>query len=79
LIGRSVLAPPGTPPERVQELRRAFTATLQDARFLADLERAKLELNPLPGAELQAAVAHMGDFPDALVERARRVSDVIKN
>jgi tripartite-type tricarboxylate transporter receptor subunit TctC len=79
LIGRSVLAPPGTPPERVQELRRAFMATLQDARFLADLERAKLELNPLPGAELQAAVAHMGDFPDALVERARRVSDVIKN
>ena len=29
LIGRSVVAPPGTPPERVSELRRAFMATIQ--------------------------------------------------
>jgi tripartite-type tricarboxylate transporter receptor subunit TctC len=79
LIGRSVLAPPGTSPERVSELRRAFTATLQDARFLDDLAKARLELTPLPGEALQAAVARMGEFPEPLVERARRVSDMVRN
>jgi tripartite-type tricarboxylate transporter receptor subunit TctC len=78
-IGRSVLAPPGVPPERVEELRRAFMATIKDPTFLSDLEKAKLELTPLSGEALQAAIARMGDFPAPLIERARRVSDVIKN
>jgi hypothetical protein len=42
VIGRSVVAPPGTPPERVAELRRAFMATMQDETFLADVKRAGL-------------------------------------
>jgi tripartite-type tricarboxylate transporter receptor subunit TctC len=79
LIGRSVLAPPGTSPERVAELRRAFMATLRDARFLDDLAKARLELTPLPGEALQAAVARMGEFPEPLIERARRVSDMVRN
>ncbi len=76
LIGRSMLAPPGTPAERVAELRRAFMAMLQDASFLADVKRAGLEISPLPGEELQAAVARTGDFPRALIEQARRAADV---
>lgn len=76
LIGRSVLSPPGTPPERVAELRRAFMATVQDPSFLIDVKRAGLEINPLTGEELQAAVARSGDVPRALIERARRAADV---
>jgi tripartite-type tricarboxylate transporter receptor subunit TctC len=79
LIGRSVLAPPGTPPERVAELRRAFMATMGDPIFLDDLNKARLELSPLPGEELQAAVAHMGDLPESLIERARQVSETTRN
>lgn len=75
-IGRSVVAPPGTPPERVADLRRAFTETIQDPTFLADLKQAKLELSPLSGEALQAAVAHTGDLPAALIERARAVAGV---
>ena len=79
LIGRSVIAPPGTPPERVAELRRAFMATMRDPTFLSDLNKARLELSPLPGEELQAAVAKMGDLPEPLIERARRVSEMAGN
>jgi tripartite-type tricarboxylate transporter receptor subunit TctC len=78
-IGRSVIAPPGTSIERVAELRRAFMAMTQDPTFLSDLKKARLELSPLSGEQLQAAVAGMGDVPDWLIERARRVSETIRN
>lgn len=78
-IGRSVLAPPGTPTERVAELRRAFMAMTQDPIFHSDLKKARLELSPLSGEQLQAAVASMGDVPDWLIERARRVSETAGN
>jgi tripartite-type tricarboxylate transporter receptor subunit TctC len=79
VIGRAVLAPPGTSVERVAELRRAFTAMTQDPIFLSDLDKARLELSPLSGEELQAAVAAMGRLPESLIERARRVSETTRN
>ena len=74
-IGRSVVAPPGLPPERLVELRRAFEETLRDPLLLRDLERAKLDLEPLPGAELQTAVAKAGQFSPELIARARRIAE----
>jgi tripartite-type tricarboxylate transporter receptor subunit TctC len=76
LIGRSVVAPPGLPPERVAQLRRAFTATMDDPLFLSDVKRARLELSPLPGDALQAVVAREGQFPPALIARARQVAGI---
>jgi tripartite-type tricarboxylate transporter receptor subunit TctC len=78
-IGRSVLAPPGMPAERVAELRRAFMAMTQDPSFLGDLKKARLELSPLGGEQLQAAVTRMSDVPEWLIERARRVSETAGN
>jgi tripartite-type tricarboxylate transporter receptor subunit TctC len=78
-IGRSVLAPPGTSPERVAELRRAFMAMTQDPTFLSDLKKARLELSPLSGEQLQDVVASMGGVPDWLIARAKRVSETIGN
>jgi tripartite-type tricarboxylate transporter receptor subunit TctC len=76
LIGRSAVAPPGLPPERVAELRAAFMATLQDPRFLADVKRTRVEINPLPGQELQSLIVKEGEFPAALIERARRAAGI---
>ena len=74
-IGRSVLAPPGLRAERVEELRRAFSATIEDASFLADLDRAKLDRNPLSGEELQKTIAANAALPQSLIQRARRIAD----
>src|SRR5690606_5026586 len=72
-IGRSVVAPPNLPAERVRELRAAFTAVMTDPAFLADVEKGKFEIDPLTGEELQKVIVSSGDFPAALIERARQV------
>ena len=73
-IGRSVVAPPGVPAERVADLRKAFMAAIKDPALLADVERSKLELDPLSGEDLQKAITGAGDFPEKLIERARAVA-----
>jgi tripartite-type tricarboxylate transporter receptor subunit TctC len=74
-IGRSVVAPPGLPPGRIAELRRAFVETLRDPSLLRDVARAKLDLEPLPGEELQAAVASARNFSPDLIARAQRIAE----
>jgi tripartite-type tricarboxylate transporter receptor subunit TctC len=78
-IGRSVVAPPGMPSERVEELRRAFMATMADPIFVGEVEKAKLEISPLPGTELQSIVARTKEQSEPLIERARRVADPAKD
>jgi tripartite-type tricarboxylate transporter receptor subunit TctC len=56
-IVRPYVLPPGTPKQQVQILRKAFADTLKDPEFLADANKAKLDLDPLSGEELQATVA----------------------
>ena len=73
-IGRSVLAPPGLPAERVAALRRAFAETLHDPAFLQDLQRAKLDLEPLSGEDLQASITNAGKFSPELIARAQQIA-----
>ncbi|MBI3000887.1 MAG: hypothetical protein HYY46_20920, partial [Deltaproteobacteria bacterium] len=47
-------APPGTPKERAEILRQAFSATMKDPDFLADAKKSRLDINPL-GAQEAAA------------------------
>jgi tripartite-type tricarboxylate transporter receptor subunit TctC len=70
-VGRSWTAPPGLPPQRVAQLRAAFTATLQDADFLADAARMQVSLSPLPGDQLQAIIDKSFDYAPAIVTRAQ--------
>jgi tripartite-type tricarboxylate transporter receptor subunit TctC len=53
---RPFMLSPGTPKDRVQLLRKAFTATMSDPSFLADAERASLDIAPLTGEELEKTV-----------------------
>jgi tripartite-type tricarboxylate transporter receptor subunit TctC len=73
-IGRSIVAPPGVPAERVTILREAFSATIKDPALIEEAQRLKLELDPLDGAALQAAIASTSVAPE-VVARARRVAE----
>ncbi|MDB5650745.1 MAG: tripartite tricarboxylate transporter family receptor [Hyphomicrobiales bacterium] len=55
-LGRPFVGPPGIPAERLAALRKAFTETMADPAFLADADKAKLEINPLSGAQVEALV-----------------------
>jgi tripartite-type tricarboxylate transporter receptor subunit TctC len=70
-IGRSVLAPPGLPPERLQALRNAFQAMVKDPEFVADIQRLNVELDPLPGEQVNELVVRTLNVPAAVRERAK--------
>src|SRR5262245_839480 len=72
-FARPFLLPPGTPKERVQVLRKAFQATLMDPAFLAEIEKAKLSLDPVTGEELQKLVAELFTLEPALVAKLKDI------
>lgn len=50
---RPFMAPPGTPNDRVQILRKAFMDTLRDPDLVAEAKKSRLDLDPTDGAELE--------------------------
>jgi tripartite-type tricarboxylate transporter receptor subunit TctC len=72
IFGRPYVLPPGTPPDRVAALRRAFMAALQDKDALAEAKRMNLDLDALSGEEVQAEVAKAFAMPARIVERAKQ-------
>jgi len=51
--------PPGTPKERLNILRKAFKATLNDPEFLAEAKKSKLIINYVPGEKIEKFVDQM--------------------
>lgn len=52
-LGRSAVAPPELPRERVAELRTAFWKMVHDPAFVSDATKRKIDIAPLNGEELQ--------------------------
>src|SRR5262249_14116240 len=57
--GRPVGAPPGTPPALVNVLRTAFSSTMSDPAFVAEMERGRRELSPETGEAMQQMLAEV--------------------
>jgi tripartite-type tricarboxylate transporter receptor subunit TctC len=70
-IARPVTAPPGVPPERVETLRRAFDATMQDPAFLAEAGKIGAEIDPLTGEQVQDIVARVLGTPRPVINQIR--------
>jgi tripartite-type tricarboxylate transporter receptor subunit TctC len=70
-IGRSLLGPPGISAERAQALRTAFQAMAKDPDFVAEIQRLSVELDPMPGEQLERLVAQTLNTPAAVRERAK--------
>ena len=73
VFGRPYVAPPGTPADRVEILRRAFDATLKDKAFLEDAEKARIDINPSPGIKVQQVVEKMYAAPKHIVDLAKEL------
>jgi tripartite-type tricarboxylate transporter receptor subunit TctC len=70
---RPYVVPPGTPKERIEILRKAFMETMKDPEFLADAEKAKLDINPLDGATLEKSVREVFNVDPTLVPRLKEI------
>jgi tripartite-type tricarboxylate transporter receptor subunit TctC len=69
-LGRPYLAPPGIPQDRVDALRKAFMDTMQDKEFLAEADKAQLEITPIDGNALQKLVADVYKTPPEIAQKA---------
>ena len=72
-VGRPYATAPGTPPARVNALRRAFSATLKDPNFLVEAEKMRLGINPSTGEFLEKILADIYQTPIEIVERATEI------
>jgi tripartite-type tricarboxylate transporter receptor subunit TctC len=70
VMGRPFLAPPGVPKDRADALRKAFMDTMQDREFLAESEKAQLEIVPVSGEELQKLVTELYATSPAIAQKA---------
>jgi tripartite-type tricarboxylate transporter receptor subunit TctC len=73
-VGRSLAAPPGLPPQRVEQLRSAFAETLKDSGFLAEAAKMRIDLSPLPGDQLQAIIEQSFDYSPAIIAKAEALT-----
>src|SRR5215470_7009312 len=71
-IARPVAAPPGVPPDRVEVLRRAFDATMQDPAFLAEASKIGTEIDPLTGEEVQDIVRRVLATPRPVINQIQK-------
>jgi tripartite-type tricarboxylate transporter receptor subunit TctC len=72
-LGRPFLAPPGVPADRVAILRKAFMDTMADKEFLAEADKAQLEITPIAGEQIQKLVAEVYQTPAAVAHKASEI------
>ena len=70
-IGYPYAAPPNVPADRLEAIRKAFQATLQDPEFLAATAKAGLLVDGMTGQQLQALLQSLYSMPPAIAERAK--------
>jgi tripartite-type tricarboxylate transporter receptor subunit TctC len=69
--GRPLALPPGVVAERIKAMRQAFNDTVNDPDFLADADKAKLEISLVTGEELQTLTDNLYKTPPEVVDRMR--------
>lgn len=70
---RPYVAPPGTPKDRVQLLRKAFQDTMKDPELLADAAKSKLDIEPVTAEELEKTVAGLFKLSPSLVTKLKEI------
>ena len=69
-MDRPILAPPGVPPERVDALREAFHAAMNDPGFIAEAEKDHLEIREIPGGRVAQIVSDAYALPPEITKAA---------
>jgi tripartite-type tricarboxylate transporter receptor subunit TctC len=73
-MGRPFFAPPDVPADRLKALRIAFERTLKDPQFLAEADKAGLEVQHVGGEEVAGLVDRIYASPPDVIARAKAVA-----
>ncbi|MFM2444667.1 MAG: hypothetical protein RJB09_1853 [Pseudomonadota bacterium] len=68
-IGRPLFSTPFTPRERIDALRRAFDATMEDPEFRKAAQQSGMDIDPVSGEELQKIVSKIVAAPKEVTQR----------
>jgi tripartite-type tricarboxylate transporter receptor subunit TctC len=71
LAGRPVFAPPQTPADRAEVLRKGFDAVVKDQALIEDAKKQRLEIAPATGKEVEELVKSVYATPKELVEKVK--------
>jgi hypothetical protein len=71
LLGRPVAGPPGMPEGRLSALRKAFMELMKDPDFLADAQKANLDIDPATGEQVHALLLRFADYPKNIIQKAK--------
>jgi tripartite-type tricarboxylate transporter receptor subunit TctC len=73
IITRLYFMPPGTPKDRVAILRRALLATYKDPGFIEEAKKARLDVDPVSGEEMEQVVSGLFKMDAKEVARLKEV------
>lgn len=79
VLGRFLIAPGGTPTDRVGLLRKAMAEVVEDKRFLEEADKAKLEVSFIPGEKLQKLADDLLKTPAAVVQKFKEATRSNRN
>jgi len=75
-LARPLAVAADIPPDRLAALRAAFKATMQDADFLAEANRQRMEISMMSGAQVQQIVDDLVNVSPTLVEQVKQAIQV---
>jgi tripartite-type tricarboxylate transporter receptor subunit TctC len=71
LLGRPLAGPPGIPADRLAALRKALFETMKDPQFLAEANKAGLDIDPVMPDEVMALLKQFAAFSPAILKKAK--------
>jgi tripartite-type tricarboxylate transporter receptor subunit TctC len=71
-IARVFAAPPGTPKDRVEILRKAFMQAMSDPALVEEAKKMKLDLDPMTGENVAKVVGQMANLTPELKAAVRK-------
>jgi len=72
-FGRPMMATPGTPADRVKILREAYAKVLNDPEAAVEAKKARMDIEPTSGEELESLVKEIFDSPPEVIERVKKI------
>jgi tripartite-type tricarboxylate transporter receptor subunit TctC len=70
-MDRPILLPPGTPPDKVAALRKAFSAAMKDPGLIAEAKKANIELEEIAGEKIQTILDRAYAMPANVIKEAK--------
>ena len=72
-LSRPFAAPPGVPADRARALQAAFMAAHQDKQFLADAEKAGIDISPIGATEVLDLIRRVAETPPDLLRSIEKL------